>query len=285
MVPSLGISLETIISFTKCQNTWGYTLGIVAPQTGLNIVSSLGISLETIISFTVKSASAILVTESTPSTRRAILEDPDDDEEKDALLHAYLAPEKCPPSDTVQNRAILEVNQLSREGEGIRYLIMKFRINCKAQTSPIPFAITFQKYWLKMSMQLVQLLPHCPPGDQADIEHRQKVTFLETSLLHNFHTVSFHLMELHSSACDSRAGQSKECDSRVVGSISLEQQTTESVRGSRTTRSAAVEARKKMTLTEEVSGDKIIYYKYTMKGSHIKIRTSKAQYMFLSIKQ
>ena len=66
---------------------------------------------------------------------------------------------------------------------------------------------------------------------------------------------------------------SKKCDSQIVGSILLEQQTTESVRGSRTTRQAALKARKKMTLTEEVSGAKIIYNKYTLKGTDIKIRT------------
>ena len=80
-------------------------------------------------------------------------------------------------------------------------------------------------------------------------------------------------MEKHSSTCNSHAAELKECDSQIVGSILLEQQTTESVRGSRTTRQAALEARKKMTLTEEVSGAKIIYNKYTMKGTDIKIRT------------
>ena len=93
------------------------------------MVPSLGISLKIILSFTVISVSAIPVTESTPSTRHAILEDPDDDEEKDALLQAYLAPETCPPSDIVQTRVIPEDIQLSREGEGISYLIMKFRMN------------------------------------------------------------------------------------------------------------------------------------------------------------
>ena len=61
----------------------------------INMVPSFGISLKIIISFTVISASAIPVTESTPSTqhaipvtestpstRRAILEDPDDDKRK-----------------------------------------------------------------------------------------------------------------------------------------------------------------------------------------------------------
>ena len=118
----------------------------------------------------------IPVTESTPSTRRAILEDPDDDEEKDALLQTYLAPETCQPSHTVQTRAIPEDIQLSREGEGISYLIMKFRMNCKSETSPIPFAIKFQKYWCKMSVLLVQKLLPCPPGDHQGIEQRQKVT-------------------------------------------------------------------------------------------------------------
>ena len=158
----------------------------------INMVPSFGISLKIIISFTVISASAIPitestpstqhaipVTESTPSTRRAILEDPDDDEEKDALLQAYLAPETCQPSHSVQTHAIPEDIQLSREGEGISYLIMKFRMNCKSETSPIPFAIKFQKYWWKMSVLLVQkLLPFlpCPPGDHQGIEQRQKVT-------------------------------------------------------------------------------------------------------------
>ena len=145
----------------------------------INMVPSLGISLKIIISFTVISVSVIPVTESTPSTRRAILEDPNDDKEKDALLQAYLAPETCQPSHTVQTRAIPEDIQLSREGEGISYLIMKFRMNCKSETSPIPFAIKFQKYWWKMSVLLVQkLLPFlpCPPGDHQGIEQRQKVT-------------------------------------------------------------------------------------------------------------
>ena len=126
----------------------------------INMVPSLGISLKIIISFTVISTSAIPiteltpstqraipVTESTPSTRRALFEDPDDDEEKDALLQAYLAPETCQPSHTVQTRVIPEDIQLSREGEGISYLIMKFRMNCKSETIPVPFAIKFQKYW------------------------------------------------------------------------------------------------------------------------------------------
>ena len=168
----------------------------------INMVPSLGISLKIIISFTVISASAIPitestpstrpaipVTESTPSTRRAILKDPDDDEEKDALLQAYLAPETCQPSHSVQTCAIPEdiqlsregegISYLSREGEGISYLIMKFRMNCKSETSPIPFAIKFQKYWWKMSVLLVQKLPPflpCPPGDHQGIEQRQKVT-------------------------------------------------------------------------------------------------------------
>ena len=118
----------------------------------------------------------IPVTESTPSTRRAILKDPDDDEEKDALLQAYLAPETCQPSHTVQTHAIFEDIQFSREGEGISYLIMKFRMNCKSETSPIPFAIKFQKYWWKMSVLLVQKLLPCSPGDHQEIEQRQKVT-------------------------------------------------------------------------------------------------------------
>ena len=156
----------------------------------INMVPSLGISLKIIISFTVISVSAIPestpstrcaipITESTPSTRCAILEDPDDDKEKDALLEAYLAPETCQPSHTVQTRVIPEDIQLSREGEGISYLIMKFRMNCRSETSPIPFAIKFQKYWWKMSVLLVQkLLPFlpCPPGDHQGIEQRQKVT-------------------------------------------------------------------------------------------------------------
>ena len=145
----------------------------------INMVPSLGISLKIIISFTVKSVSAIPVTESTPSTKCAILEDPNDDKEKDALLQAYLAPETCQPSHTVQTHAIPEDIQLSREGEGISYLIMKFRMNCKSETSPIPFAIKFQKYWWKMSVLLVQkLLPFLPclPGDHQGIEQRQKVT-------------------------------------------------------------------------------------------------------------
>ena len=155
----------------------------------INMVPSLGISLKITISFPVISTSAIPVTESTPSTPRAILEDPDDDEEKDALLQAYLAPETCQPSHSVQTRAIPEdiqlsregegISYLSREGEGISYLIMKFRMNCKSETSPIPFAIKFQKYWWKMSVLLVQkLLPFlpCPPGDHQGIEQRQKVT-------------------------------------------------------------------------------------------------------------
>ena len=140
------------------------------------MVPSLGISLKIILSFTVISTSAIPVTESTPSTRRAILEDPDDDEEKDALLQAYLAPETCQPSHTVQTHVIPKDIQLSREGEGISYLIMKFRMNCKSETSPIPFVIKFQKYWWKMSVQLVQKLLPCPPGDHQEIEQRQKVT-------------------------------------------------------------------------------------------------------------
>ena len=158
----------------------------------INMVPSLGISLKITISFPVISTSAIPVTESTPSTpraipvtestpstRSAILEDPDDDEEKDALLQAYLAPETCQPSHSVQTRAIPEDIQLTREGEGISYLIMKFRMTCKSETSPIPFAIKFQKYWWKMSVLLVQKLPPflpCPPGDHQGIEQRHKVT-------------------------------------------------------------------------------------------------------------
>ena len=126
------------------------------------MVPLLGISLKIILSFTVISASVIPVNESTPSTRCAILKDPNDDEEKDALLQAYLAPETCQPSHTVQTCAIPEDIQLSREGEGISYLIMKFRMNCKSETSPIPFSIKFQKYWLKMSLQLVKKLLPCP---------------------------------------------------------------------------------------------------------------------------
>ena len=140
------------------------------------MVPSLEISLKIILSFTVISTSAIPITELTPSTRCAILKDPNDDEEKDALLQAYLAPETCQPSHTVQAHVIPEDIQLSREGEGISYLIMKFRMNCKSETSPIPFAIKFQKYWLKMSVQLVQKLLTCPPGDHPEIEQRQKVT-------------------------------------------------------------------------------------------------------------
>ena len=149
----------------------------------INMVPSLGISLKIIISFTVISASvipvtestpstrcAIPVTESTPSTRRAILKDPDDYEEKDALLQVYLAPETCQPSHSVQTRAIPEDIQLSREGEGISYLIMKFRMNCKSETSPIPFAIKFQKYWWKMSVLLVQKLPPFLPCPQEIIK-------------------------------------------------------------------------------------------------------------------
>ena len=127
------------------------------------MVPSLGISLKIILSFTVISMSVIPVTESTPSTRCAILKDPDDDEEKDALLQAYLAPETCQISHTVQTHAIPEDIQLSREGEDISYLIMKFRMNCKSETSPIPFAIKFQKYWLNISVQLVQKLLPLPP--------------------------------------------------------------------------------------------------------------------------
>ena len=156
MVPSLGISLKIILSFTV-----------------------ISVSAIPVTKLTPSTRCAIPITESTPSTRRAILEDPNDDEEKDALLQAYLAAETCQPSHTVQTHAIPEDIQLSREGEGISYLIMKFRMNCKSETSPIPFAIKFQKYWWKMSVLLVQkLLPFlpCPPGDHQGIEQRQKVT-------------------------------------------------------------------------------------------------------------
>ena len=119
MVPSLGISLKIILSFTVISAS-------VIPVTESTPSTRHAIP---VTESTPSTQCVIPVTESTPSTRHAILEDPDDDEEKDALLQANLAPETCQPSHTVQTRAIPEDIQLSREGEGISYLIMKFRIN------------------------------------------------------------------------------------------------------------------------------------------------------------
>ena len=158
----------------------------------INMVPSFGISLKIIISFTVISASAIPITESTllhnvrfPLLNRPHLQDmlfsktPMMTRKKMPCCRLTWHQKLANPLTVCKPIAIPEDIQLSREGEGISYLIMKFRMNCKSETSPIPFAIKFQKYWWKMSVLLVQkLLPFlpCPPGDHQGIEQRQKVT-------------------------------------------------------------------------------------------------------------